>query len=82
MLDQVWTGRAFLRTSLIGPSAVLALLDRVEQLAREPPGELAFCNTYTDERLEVCDRDPAGRYDRHALAALTRRDPRPQPTGS
>lgn len=82
MLDQVWTRRALLRTSLIGPSAVLALLDRVELLARELPGELSLYNPYSDEWLEVCDRDPGGRGDRRALAALTRRDPPPQPTGS
>jgi uncharacterized protein YcbK (DUF882 family) len=71
MPDQTWTRRTFLRTWLIGAAALLAPLDRAELLARElPAGELSLYNTHTDERLDVCYRDRAGRYDRRGLEAL------------
>jgi uncharacterized protein YcbK (DUF882 family) len=73
MLDLTLTRRWFLRASLLAGPALLALLDGAELMAGElPPGELSLYNTHTDERLEVCYRNPAGRYDGQALAALNR----------
>jgi uncharacterized protein YcbK (DUF882 family) len=71
MLERSWTRRTFLRTAVMAAPVVFGLFDRAELAARElPAGELSLYNTHTDEHLEVCYRDPAGRYDRHALAAL------------
>jgi uncharacterized protein YcbK (DUF882 family) len=71
MVDQLWTRRAFVRMSLVGAPAMLLLLDRGEPWGRElPAAELSLYNTHTDERLQVCYRDRARRYDRRALAAL------------